>query len=240
MWITPCIRRLVRAAGFDWVRFVPAAHPVARRMKILADERIDLVLDIGANVGQFGREMRAAGYRGRIESFEPIPDVFAKLRATASGDPAWKVHNLALGPRAADVTLNVSANTFSSSVLGMLATHERAAPESAYVRKVQVRQARLDDMWAELRAGAARPMLKLDVQGYEHEVFAGAETALKESRVVQVEMSLVPLYEGSPIHTRTCDFLRERGYRLVSVEPGFADPVTGHLLQMDGIFLRGG
>lgn len=239
MWITPYVRRIVRTAGFDWVRFLPGAHPVARRMKILADERIDLVLDIGANVGQFGHEMRSIGYGGRIESFEPIPDVFDKLRDAAAGDPKWKVHNLALGPRAADVMLNVSANTFSSSVLGMLPAHERAAPESAYVRKVQVRQVRLDDLWAALRAGAARPMIKLDVQGYEHEVFAGAATALSEARLVQVEMSLVPLYEGSPVHTRTCDFLRDRGYRLVSVEPGFADPVSGHLLQMDGIFLRG-
>ena len=46
----------------------------------------DLVIDCGANRGQFARECRLAGYRGAIRSLEPLPAPFTELSAKASCD----------------------------------------------------------------------------------------------------------------------------------------------------------
>jgi hypothetical protein len=55
---------------------------------------------------------------------------------------------------------------------------------------------------------------------------------------VQAEMALVPLYEGDPSWRSLVDWLEDRGLRLAGLEPGFEDPQTGELLQVDGIFIR--
>src|SRR6476659_2537452 len=62
----------------------------------IANRNIDLVLDVGANVGQFATSLREKGYAGQIESFEPVSSVFQALADTARNDPRWNVHNMAL------------------------------------------------------------------------------------------------------------------------------------------------
>ena len=88
-----CTRRL----GWDIVPYNAEQHAQLRRYRLLLHHDIDLVLDVGANIGQFGRELRRAGYRGRIVSFEPLADAFAALQATASQDSNWQTVQLALG-----------------------------------------------------------------------------------------------------------------------------------------------
>jgi SAM-dependent methyltransferase len=45
----------------------------------LISRNVDLVLDVGANVGQFGTDLRRYGYKGEILSFEPLPAMFVIL-----------------------------------------------------------------------------------------------------------------------------------------------------------------
>jgi hypothetical protein len=51
-------------------------------------------------------------------------------------------------------------------------------------------------------------------------------------------MSLVPLYAGQALFLDLKTLLERRGFALLAVEPGFADPRSGELLQVDGIFHR--
>jgi hypothetical protein len=83
-----------------------------------------------------------------------------------------------------------------------------------------------------------RLWIKLDVQGYEHTVLDGAMQAIAQTRVVESELSLVPLYEGQHLYRDIIDQLESLGFGLVSIERGFTDPNTGHVLQVDGIFVR--
>ncbi|HXU82134.1 MAG TPA: FkbM family methyltransferase, partial [Polyangia bacterium] len=63
---------------------------------LLAQQQIDAVLDVGANVGQYALLLRSWGYRGRIISFEPLSAQFQQLKAQADRDPAWEVFNIGL------------------------------------------------------------------------------------------------------------------------------------------------
>ena len=54
-------------------------HALARRLQIMKRAGISLVLDVGANVGQYAKIARKAGYKGQIVSFEPLGQAFSKL-----------------------------------------------------------------------------------------------------------------------------------------------------------------
>lgn len=212
--------------------------PEALRAKLIEHEGIDLVLDVGANAGQHALGLREAGYRGRIVSFEPLAQAFAELERLAAGDPGWDVRRLALGDVDGTLPLNVSSNSWSSSLLPIGERHMRSAPESAYVDTEEVRVARLDSVWAEIAGEAANPWLKLDVQGYELHVLRGAEQCISSVRGVQAELQLESLYEGDVDWRVIVDWLADRGFVVAGVEPGFADRATGRMLQFDGVFTR--
>ena len=235
------VQRTLRRAGYELRAYPP---PLAldpddqRRALLLASREITLVLDVGANEGQYAQRLRATGYEGRVVSFEPLSEVHTRLEAAAAGDPGWEARRLALGSDDGEVELNVAANTYSSSVLPMGERHLQSAPQSAYVGTETAPSARLDTIWDDLVRAGDRVWLKLDVQGYEPHVLRGAGAKLAEVDVVQAEMALVPLYEGDMPWRELVDWLAGQGFRLAGLEAGFGDSETGELLQADGIFLR--
>jgi FkbM family methyltransferase len=206
--------------------------------RFLAVARPDTVLDVGANAGQYGRSLRVSGFTGRIISFEPIAAVHAKLVREAASDPNWAVAPCgALGRARGEMTINLASNSLSSSLLPMHDIHLKAAPESRFVATERVRIERLDDMVQPL-APTGRLLLKVDTQGYEEEVFAGARAVLERACALQVELSLVPLYESAPTLRRMLEVCEDAGFELHGLVPGFHDAASGRLLQMDGLFLR--
>ena len=233
------LRKLLWSFGYDLTKFTPGAHPMARKKQLLESYGIDTVLDVGANGGQFGRQLRNyLGYARRILSFEPLSSAFALLKARAQGDPAWEVFDFAIGDAAERREINVAANSQSSSLLDMLPSHEKAAPEARYVGREVIEVRTLDSLFGELCRSARNVYLKIDTQGYESKVLKGAENSLARIGTVQLEMSLVPLYEGGLLLNEMCAFLSGKGYTLVALENGFSDPASGQLLQVDGVFHR--
>jgi len=229
----------LRKLGYELHPYDPEPAPAAEdllRARVLAGERIDLLLDVGANEGQYALRMRRAGFEGRIVSFEPLADAFAVLERRAAGDPSWEARRLALSDADGTAEIHVAGNSTSSSLLEMGARHLASAPESAYVGTELVDTARLDALWDSL--GGERVFLKLDVQGFEMHVLRGAEQALADLRGVQAELALAHLYEGDSPWREVVDHLAARGFELAGVEPGFGDPDSGRMLQFDGVFLR--
>jgi hypothetical protein len=81
-------------------------------------------------------------------------------------------------------------------------------------------------------------MLKIDVQGAEIDVLQGATNLIELALVIQLEMNIVYLYEGSALYFEVDTFLRDRNFKLVGLLPGFKNYKTGHLLQYDAIYAR--
>ena len=232
-------RNLLRGRGWDVVRWTGLQHPLGQRMRMLRHHGVNVVLDVGANEGQYGKELRLARYRGRIVSFEPLAAPFARLEEAARKDPAWDAVRLALGDADGEATINVSANSVSSSFLPVLPAHTEAAAGSAIAGVESVAVRRLDGVFDHYVRPGEVAFLKLDVQGYELRALAGAAGVIDRITGIQAEMSLVPLYEGAPLLTDILAWAAEHGFSLVGLEPGFADPTTGRLMQADGIFFRG-
>jgi FkbM family methyltransferase len=208
-----------------------------RRAKLLIDYGIDLVLDVGANTGQYASELRESGYTGPIVSFEPLTGPFRELAAQASHDPRWSCHKLALGRSPGTRTINVAHNFVSSSFLELDPEWEAMLPAARYVAREEVEVVPLDAL--DLNLGGRSVLLKLDVQGCELEVLRGASRSIDLVTLVEAELSIEAVYVDQPSILDMMRVMADLGFNLISLEPGFSDPVTGKLLEVDGTFARG-
>jgi len=209
-----------------------------KRQQILASLGVDVVLDIGANVGHWVQELREHGHAGRIVSFEPIASVHAELVQRCGVDPHWQGWHTALGDSDGTSEINVSQNRVSSSLLTVTERSVGAARATAIETRESITVRRLDSLRAEVMAGAARAYMKIDVQGFERQVLAGARAALSQVAALELELSLAELYAGQALMPEMMQLAANLGYRAVWLERGFKDPQSGHLLQMDGVFVR--
>lgn len=232
------IHRLLRSLGLDVVRHPGPASLLGRRMAFLRDHGVDLVVDVGANVGQYARELRAGGYGGEIVSLEPEPASFARLRQASEHDARWRAIQLALGEMDGLADLHVAADPVNSSLLQALPRQLEAAPDSVPVSSLPVHVRRLDSVVDELVDGARQPFLKVDVQGPELRILQASPTAVDRFVGLRLELSLVPLYEGGPLMGEAIAWLESRGFWLADIEPEFADPRSGQLLQVNATFAR--
>jgi FkbM family methyltransferase len=207
-------------------------------LKIITHFDINKLLDVGANVGQYSLNMRRIGFNKKIISFEPLKIAYERLKEVASNDKNWVVNNYALGNENVKSMINVSGNSVSSSILNMLPEHIKRAPDSKYVDKENIEIKKLDSIFQNLFEDGDNILLKIDTQGYEKNVILGAENILSKIRIIQLEMSLVPLYENEILFIEMINFLDSKGFELVSLENGFADTKTGKLLQLDGTFVN--
>ncbi len=225
------VRTFVRRLGYDIVPFAGGLVDLQRQLL----RQTPVVLDVGANVGQYAERLRDLGYEGRIVSFEPGSKAFHLLTSRAQADVSWEARNVALGAECGTATLQVSANSVSSSLLGVAPEHLAAAPASTVIAFEEVRLSTLD---TEVNNLPGPYWLKLDVQGFELSVLKGGESALDRALAIQAELSFGDLYEDQTDWLELTSFLRDRGFKLRYVEPGFHDPSNGYTLQADAIFVR--
>lgn len=235
--------RVTHPLGLDVRRHLPPAPapPTAmqeKRRVLLRQQNIDTVLDVGGNRGTYGQEMRALGFAGRMVSFEPLSEAFGLLTAAAQNDPDWQCVPVALGAEGGTADIHIAANLDSSSFLPMGDVHLHAAPFTAYCDVETVTVETLDGLRDELGLAGRRLWLKLDVQGFELHVLRGAAATLSDVQVVETELSYVSLYDGQPLLSEMFDALHGAGFDLVLTEDTLRDWETGHVLQVDALFVR--
>jgi len=231
------VRKAANALGYDIVGY-DGNSPRRRLAELLTRHGISVILDVGANEGHFGWDMRELGYRGRIVSFEPMGEAFERLAHASAGDADWKVVHCGLGDRDEERTMNIAANSQSSSLLPMLEEHRQAAPESIYRAEEKVSVRRLDGVFADHCRPDDRVFLKIDTQGFERQVLEGAGATLRQAALLQLECSLVPLYEGADTIEGLIALARTLTYDPVDILPTFHHRENGHLMQADILFMR--
>lgn len=213
--------------------------PHARLMGDLArDLQVEWLLDVGANHGQFGSLMRRAGYQRRIVSLEPVGDAFAALQAVAGPDPLWAVEQLAVGAAPGRQVIHVSGNSVSSSLLPMGDRHLELSAESAYTRDEEIEVTTVAAIVAAHGIDPTRTMLKADVQGLESAVLDGAGADLGRYAMLELELSLLELYEGQELLPELLTRITAAGFELWTFFPAYIDKVNKRMWWADGLFVR--
>lgn len=207
---------------------------------LLRELEVDCLLDVGANTGQFAHAMRRAGYQGRMVSFEPMEQPLERLRSAAARDPEWEVRGHALGDRDGTAEIHGRPGAMSSlldtSEFGR-SWHPRlreSAPETIEVRRLD---GLYDELTADLEAG--RVFLKMDTQGFDLQVFAGAGARVHDLVGLQSELSYLPIYDGTPTMREALDVYERAGFALAGLFPVSYDRRTARVVEFDAVMVRG-
>lgn len=233
------IKRMLFRSGWNLSRVNVRSNAALQVVRSIEHCGANLVIDVGANRGQFVQELRGAGYAADVVSFEPLPDAHRDLIQAAVRDERWIVHErTAVGDSEGEIDINVSGNSVSSSVLPMLEAHASAAEGSSYVAVERVPVVRLDSVAHAFLAADSLPFIKIDTQGFEWQVLDGADLILRRAVGVMCELSLLPLYSGQRLWRELVDRLEAAGFELWAIQQGFTDADSGRSLQVDAIFLR--
>lgn len=232
MIIRDRLRAAVRSVGLEISHYTGSL--TANRASLMSRLAVDVVYDVGASVGQYAHSVRQSGFRGPIHSIEPNPTAFRALRGRACRDAAWFIHPCAVGSEAGTTaTLNISKNSQSSSLLPIGDRHLKAFPDSHYTHSSQVEMRTLADLVRETSRGGSRLAVKIDVQGHELAVLEGADQVLDRVALIELELSLVPLYERQPPASTLWRWLEEAKFTVVDVDRVCWDQQTGDLLQVN-------
>jgi FkbM family methyltransferase len=229
-------RRGMARLGLHVERFPPRHNLMTLVVRILERAGVATVLDMGANRGQWAERLRMFGYRGRIISFEPDPIPFTALAERVRSDPRWSAVNSAVGASTGRVEFNASDDSAVSSLFTPRPEYLLRNPAGRTLRKELVSVTRLDGMLNEI--SATDPLfLKSDAQGGELGVLEGAGGLMDRVVGVQVELSVRPIYDGSPDHQLVAAALAAQGF----VPAGFFTvdwDASLRLVEYDGVFVR--
>jgi FkbM family methyltransferase len=236
-------RRIAHWLGYELIRLKKHPTLASHLAELFRRQGISTVIDVGANVGQYGLLLREIGFRGQIFSFEPVAANYEVLRQLAGRDGNWIVSQQALAAEAGEMTINVTA---SSDLTSFHVPNEHAAAHFkdsiAVTRKETVPVSTLNaffEQYAE-RLDKEKLFLKLDTQGFDLEVVKGGQYALPRVSGLQVELSFLPLYQGAPHYLDALRIYESHGFHVTGLYPICRDKESLAMMEMDCVMVRRG
>jgi FkbM family methyltransferase len=186
------------------------------------------VIDVGVAAGTPG--LYAAFPDAALLLVEPVAEWHAQLEALGASRRVELVRGAA-GPEPGSFDLRVHRVLACSSTMG-----SRRGDDAEFERRT-VPVVPLDD--AVRDAGLAGPyVVKVDVEGGELDVLAGASAVLEEADAVLLEVSLFQLNEGAPQFGDVVRWMHERGWVVYDLYDGHLRPLDGALAQVDVAFVK--
>lgn len=203
-------------------------------LQLGAQTGVDVIYDIGAHVGTWTLLAKSLCPAAKIEAFEPLTAHCEAYEHAVSGLDGVRLHQTALGRVAATAPMLVMSQSDSSS---FLPPHVSGLVHSGLkqVGSVSTPVQRLDD-YREHHGLAPPDLLKLDVQGFELEVLAGAEKCVMGSKALILEVSFIEYYKGQCSFADVCTFLHQRGFELKAL--GVSTLLGRPLTQADALFMK--
>jgi FkbM family methyltransferase len=231
----PRLRRFLHDRDIAIERF--HRSPEARRPKILTTRGVTTIFDLGASVGMYAYLLRNSGYLGRIVSVEPVAAAFDQLVARSASDPAWDAVKVAVADKPGEADMRVSESLSFSSLLPVRDEFVSIDPKASSQRTERVPVSTLDAIVATYAQEDETIAVKMDVQGAEWRVMDGGEHALRRAAVLEMELALIPSYEGERLAPDLLLRVLDCGFRLALVENVMQEP-DGSAPAINGIFVR--
>lgn len=234
------IKKVFRKIGYDVISTKGGLNYGTKSLellKILKEVNTDLILDIGANRGQFGKELYHYGYQQKILSFEPLSSVYQDLKEAASYHPQWYVYDrCCVGDSEKEVVIHQSRLVGNSSTLPIKKTKYNVQG-SDYLNEELVNQISLASLNEHVLLKASNNVfIKLDIQGSEHFVLSRVKDTTFNIVGFYIELSLVKLYEKQEDYLFICQQLKELGYDLVYIT--YESIRNDRMIQFNGVFLH--
>ncbi|MEM9622219.1 MAG: FkbM family methyltransferase [Pseudomonadota bacterium] len=229
-------RRLAHKLGYDLVKFNKQITVETHLRALLPVLKVDLVLDVGANEGQYAQALRYVGYTGDIMSFEPAAAAYARLSQRAQADPRWQTFNLALSDTQGSAELHQSAASVFNSLHATSEFGRQKFGASITADTTEtISLNRFDEFAAQHLPDLAkrRVFLKMDTQGHDLAVMRGCGDWATRFCGLQSEVAVMPIYEGIPDYMQAISEYRALGYEVTGLFTVSRNRASGHVVEFD-------
>lgn len=235
-------RKLALLSGvyFRLKKLSPSASEEYRTAKLLSTYKINKVIDIGANTGQFAESLIDFGYKGEIISFEPVSCAYNVLQKRAKKYSNWKIaEKCAIGNFNGKIKINVSENTLFSSIKNINKDYVSYNNDSKQISFEEVNIFTLDSLEDKYLNKNENLFIKIDTQGFEKEVLEGAKETLKYVKGIKLEIPLRPIYNDIEWSLKEyIKFFYDNGFECLSINPVAVNNKNGIVYEVDGIFFK--
>jgi FkbM family methyltransferase len=191
-----------------WNALSHGVVPTIEHIPALAALDPDMIIDVGANKGQFSAMAAKLWPHAQLVAFEPLPDQADKF-ASHLGQRAT-LHRCALAAEQSQMDLHIASRADSSSLLP-LDERQKSMFHMEEIGLLTVPVYRLDEM-IDAQSLFGRALLKIDVQGFEYEVLLGAKNLIGSIQWIFVEASFMELYTGQRLFPEIEQLLNGYGY----------------------------
>ncbi len=197
----------------------------------------DIIIDVGAAIGEWSKAAQFTYPSAKIFSFEPILESHKKVKEMADNNSQWTSYQYALSNYNGSSSFHLNDFSFSSSLLEMTEKHKEEFPFTKNEKIIPVEVRRLD----EIEKVAATPgsiFMKIDTQGSELQVLEGAIETLKRTQILFLEVNFEELYKGQATYLELMTFLYDHNFKaFIQRNPHFSNDGQS-LLWSDVIFLN--
>ena len=225
---------LRRGHGIPYSKSLGARETLLHLVPSWVDFQTKLVLDLGANAGNWTAGVVAAVPGARVLAVEPFPDAYRGLTRRFADSHNVTLDSRAIGKEMGEAVFYVAAHDVFNSLLRSAASlHDLYGDQTAVLEEITVPVTTLD----ELTNGRPVSLMKVDVQGAELQVFAGGKQTLASTQAILVEANLVDLYEGGSTFPGVFQALTAAGFSLWNM----AEPhrlSSGQPVYFDVLFAR--
>jgi len=205
--------------------------------KWMLDHQFKSIIDIGANVGQFGKKIRQYYPTAHLYSFEPIPFVCEELKLNFKDDPNFTAINVGLGDSDGKTKFHMNLFSDSSSMLEIAELHTKNFPYTKDEIEIEVEVKQLDNCFKTNEI--QKPYLvKIDVQGFEEQVINGGLQVIRNAEMVITESSYKELYKGQSLFDTLYEKLKAMGFDYAGNLEQMESAFNGEPLQGDAIFIK--
>ncbi|MDD2934519.1 MAG: FkbM family methyltransferase [Methylotenera sp.] len=231
------IKVIAEKLGYELIKKKKDASLKSHLQRILKQYEIDLVLDVGANQGQYGKMLRNLGYKGEIISFEPVRSAYEKLKESTEKDNLWKVFKLGLSDKKGVTQINVFKSSVFSSLLKPNEFGQNSFKKMEQSVTEEIDLDTLDNFLNANHIKNKRIFLKMDTQGHDLNVFFGTRNSIATIVGIQSEISFQPIYENMPNYHESLKEYEGAGFMATGLYP-VSRSASGAIIEMDCVMLN--
>jgi FkbM family methyltransferase len=188
-------------------------------LEIVSVFKVETILDIGANIGQFAYPLAKKYPKLQLISVEADPNSFKKLLQNSKKFPSWESRNCAVtvGTTGEIITLHVASNNgASSSLLDSTDLLKKIYPNVVFKSRIEVIGKNFRELISEI--GDSRIYLKMDIQGYERTLIESiALSDFPKLVAISLEVSNLQLYKDEWDVSSAIRHLEESNFKIYSI-----------------------
>lgn len=236
------IKSIFGTFGFELIKKSSIENPFELQKKIIKNTKKSItIFDVGAHVGNISLKYNKLFPNSSVYSFEPFKESFLSLKQNTAQHKNIKPYNKGLGEHIGTSKFHSNIHEQTNSILATHVDGDSNWGNKDILKTKEILEIELTtiDQIVEEKNIKKIDILKLDVQGAEYQVMAGAKKTIEKEMIslIYTEIITIPTYENQQELDEALKMFRQYGFELFNIyNSGHTE--NGRLQYIDAIFVN--